>query len=101
MCTCVTCTYDSVHAKRVLLYWEILGKFENCRDMRFCISMYFSGDKVMDTDEHPRPEVTTAQMAKLPPVFMKGGTVNAANASVSLLNIVLHVLGSRGEGGLK
>ncbi len=38
----------------------------------------------MDVDEHPRPEVTTAQMAKLPPVFMKGGTVNAANASVRI-----------------
>ncbi len=39
----------------------------------------------MDVDEHPRPETTQEQMAKLPSVFKKGGVVNAANASVSLL----------------
>ena len=32
-------------------------------------------------DEHPRPDVTTAGMAKLPTVFKKNGTVTAANAS--------------------
>ena len=37
----------------------------------------------MDTDEHPRPEVTLESLAKLPTVFKKGGTVTAANASVS------------------
>ncbi len=54
----------------------------------------------MDVDEHPRPEVTTAQMAKLPPVFMKGGTVNAANASVSFRggNRIYFVLKRGGEG---
>ena len=36
-------------------------------------------------DEHPRPDVTLEQLAKLPPVFKKGGTVSAGNASVSLL----------------
>ena len=43
----------------------------------------FSGEKVMDTDEHPRPQTTAADLAKLPPVFQKGGTVNAGNASVT------------------
>ena len=32
-------------------------------------------------DEHPRPDVTPAGMAKLPPVFKKDGAVTAANAS--------------------
>ena len=35
----------------------------------------------MTVDEHPRPDVTAAGMAKLPPVFKKNGTVTAANAS--------------------
>ena len=35
----------------------------------------------MSVDEHPRPDVTAAGMAKLPPVFKKNGTVTAANAS--------------------
>lgn len=39
----------------------------------------------MAQDEHPRPQTTLEQMAKLAPVFKKGGTVTAANASVSLL----------------
>lgn len=37
----------------------------------------------MAQDEHPRPQTTLEQMAKLPTVFKKGGTVTAANASVS------------------
>ena len=32
-------------------------------------------------DEHARPDATIESMAKLPPVFKKGGTVTAANAS--------------------
>lgn len=36
----------------------------------------------MAQDEHPRPQTTLEQMAKLAPVFKKGGTVTAANASV-------------------
>ena len=34
-------------------------------------------------DEHARPDVTIHQLAKLPPVFGKEGTVSAGNASVS------------------
>ena len=33
-------------------------------------------------DEHPKPQTTAAGVAKLPPVFKKGGTVTAATASV-------------------
>uniref|UniRef100_A0A3P9BU48 Acetyl-CoA acyltransferase 2 n=1 Tax=Maylandia zebra TaxID=106582 RepID=A0A3P9BU48_9CICH len=39
------------------------------------------GKVPMTHDEHPRPQTTLEQMAKLPPVFKKGGTVTAANAS--------------------
>lgn len=42
------------------------------------------GKVAMAQDEHPRPQTTLEQMAKLPPVFKKNGTVTAANASVSL-----------------
>ena len=34
-----------------------------------------------DKDEHPRPGSTLEGMAKLPPVFKKGGTVTAGNSS--------------------
>jgi acetyl-CoA C-acetyltransferase len=39
------------------------------------------GDVVLDRDEHPRFDVTLDSMAKLPPVFRKGGTVHAGNSS--------------------
>lgn len=42
------------------------------------------GKVPMTQDEHPRPQTTLEQMAKLPPVFKKGGTVTAANASVGI-----------------
>ncbi|MCX5861086.1 MAG: thiolase family protein [Desulfomonile sp.] len=35
---------------------------------------------LFDTDEHVRPDVTTEQLAKLPPAFKKDGTVTAGNA---------------------
>jgi acetyl-CoA C-acetyltransferase len=37
--------------------------------------------KLMDTDEHPRPDTTLESLAKLPPAFKEGGTVTAGNAS--------------------
>jgi acetyl-CoA C-acetyltransferase len=37
--------------------------------------------RVVDTDEHPRPDVTLEKLAKLPPAFKKGGTVTAGNSS--------------------
>jgi acetyl-CoA acetyltransferase family protein len=36
---------------------------------------------VVAEDEHPRPDTTLASLAKLPPVFRKGGTVTAGNSS--------------------
>lgn len=40
------------------------------------------GVKVMDRDEHPKPETTLEGLAKLPPVFKKdGGVVTAGSAS--------------------
>jgi acetyl-CoA C-acetyltransferase len=38
-------------------------------------------DRVVDTDEHPRPETTLEGLAKLTPAFKKDGTVTAGNAS--------------------
>ncbi len=36
---------------------------------------------LVSADEHPRPDTTMEQLAKLPPVFKKGGTVHAGNSS--------------------
>ncbi len=37
--------------------------------------------KIVDTDEHPRSEVTLEKLSKLPPAFKKGGSVTAGNSS--------------------
>ncbi len=37
--------------------------------------------KVVDTDEHPRPDVTLEKLSKLPSAFKKDGTVTAGNSS--------------------
>lgn len=37
-------------------------------------------DKVVDTDEHPRPDLTFEKLSKLPAVFKTNGTVTAGNA---------------------
>jgi acetyl-CoA C-acetyltransferase len=37
--------------------------------------------KLFDTDEHPRPETTLEDLARLKPAFKKDGTVTAGNAS--------------------
>jgi 3-oxoadipyl-CoA thiolase len=37
--------------------------------------------RLIDTDEHPRPQVTAEELARLRPVFRKEGTVTAGNAS--------------------
>jgi len=39
------------------------------------------GETVVDKDEHPRPQTTLEDLAKLPTPFRKGGTVTAGNAS--------------------
>jgi acetyl-CoA C-acetyltransferase len=38
------------------------------------------GPATVDTDEHNRPETTTASLAKLKPAFRKDGTITAGNA---------------------
>ena len=37
--------------------------------------------KIVDTDEHPRPDVTLEKLSELPAAFKKGGTVTAGNSS--------------------
>jgi len=37
--------------------------------------------KIADTDEHPRADTNVKALARLPPVFKKGGCVTAGNAS--------------------
>jgi acetyl-CoA C-acetyltransferase len=37
--------------------------------------------RLVERDEHPRPETTLEKLAKLPPVFRRDGTVTAGNAS--------------------
>ncbi len=39
------------------------------------------GTKIVETDEHPRPETTVDKLSKLKSVFKKDGTVTAASAS--------------------
>jgi acetyl-CoA C-acetyltransferase len=39
------------------------------------------GETVVERDEHPRLDVTVRDLAKLPPVFAKDGTVHAGNSS--------------------
>jgi acetyl-CoA acyltransferase len=36
---------------------------------------------ILDQDEHPRPQTTIEQLAKLPTPFRKGGSITAGNAS--------------------
>jgi len=37
--------------------------------------------KIFDTDEHPRRDISMEDLAKLPTIFKKGGTVTAGNSS--------------------
>ena len=39
------------------------------------------GERVIDTDEHPRPQTTREGLAKLPKVFKKDGVIHAGAAS--------------------
>ncbi|WP_456279197.1 thiolase family protein [Bacillus sp. AK128] len=39
------------------------------------------GEVLFSTDEHPRPGVTSEDLAKLPPAFKQGGSVTAGNSS--------------------
>ncbi len=48
-------------------------------------------------DEHPRPETTLESLAKLPPVFRKGGSVTAGNSSGLTDGAAALVLTTRSE----
>ncbi|HEX7078173.1 MAG TPA: thiolase family protein [Candidatus Eisenbacteria bacterium] len=60
------------------------------------------GETVVSSDEHPRPDTTLADLAKLPAVFRQGGTVHAGNSSgitdgaASLLVVAESVVKERG-----
>jgi len=58
---------------------EVEGKFANER-----VAVNVPGKKgieiIIEKDEAPRPEVTAETLAKLPPLFIKDGTVTAGNA---------------------
>jgi acetyl-CoA acetyltransferase family protein len=45
------------------------------------ISRHKSTDLVVDTDEHPRPDTGSEQLARLRPIVSPGGSVTAGNAS--------------------
>jgi acetyl-CoA C-acetyltransferase len=56
-----------------------------CRFRAEIVTVEVSGRKgekrMVEADEHPRPETTIEEMRKLPPVFREGGTVHAGNSS--------------------
>ena len=57
---------------------EAAGKFE---DERFPVEIQTKkGTTVVDKDEAPRPDTTLEGLAKLPPLFIKDGTITAGNA---------------------
>lgn len=63
--------------------WQTAQKAGKFRDEVVAVSIpQKRGDPiVVDTDEQPRPDSTLEQLAKLPPVFKKNGTVTAGNSS--------------------
>ena len=57
---------------------EAAGKFE---DERFPVEVKTrKGTTVVSRDEAPRPDTTLEGLAKLPPLFIKDGTITAGNA---------------------
>jgi len=62
------------------------------------------GEIVFDTDEHPKPETTAQDLARLRPVFKQDGTVTPGNASGindAAAAIVLAEAGAAETAGLK
>jgi 3-oxoadipyl-CoA thiolase len=56
------------------------GRFED-EIVPVSVPVRRSDPLVVDTDEHPRPGTTTVDLARLRPVFKKGGSVTAGNSS--------------------
>lgn len=48
------------------------------------------GPEEFKVDEHPKPNSTIENLAKLPPVFKKDGTITAANASVRHVQLMIN-----------
>ena len=48
--------------------------------------------KIVDTDEHPRADISVEAMKKLSSVFKKNGTVSAGNASVRTLKSITNLI---------
>ncbi|KAI7693996.1 hypothetical protein SSS_02682 [Sarcoptes scabiei] len=62
--------------------WGEANKSGKFKEEIVPIPLKIKGKEVMfDVDEHPRPDVTMEQLAKLPTVFKKDGVVTAGNAS--------------------
>ncbi len=62
------------------------------------------GEVVFDTDEHPKPQTTSEDLARLRPAFRKDGTVTAGNASGindAAAAVVLAEAGAASAAGLK
>ncbi|MHA2297626.1 MAG: thiolase family protein [Candidatus Hodarchaeales archaeon] len=58
------------------------AKTERFKDETFSITVKDRRkDVIVEYDEHPRPDTTMEQLAKLPPVFSEDGTVTAGNSS--------------------
>lgn len=69
----------SVRSQKRWADGEAQGKF---KDELFSIEVHGKKGKVniVDKDEAPRPETTMESLSKLPPLFVKDGTVTAGNA---------------------
>lgn len=62
--------------------WGEANKSGKFKDEICPVPLKIKGKEVMfEVDEHPRPEVTLEQLARLPAVFKKNGVVSAGNAS--------------------
>lgn len=68
--------------------WESQQKYGRAREKNLFESEIVpvtvvrkKGSEVVSVDEHPRPETTLADLAKLKAAFREGGTVTAGNAS--------------------
>ena len=68
-------------AYRSQMRWEAAEKAGKFNDERFPVEVKSKkGSVIVEKDEAPRPETTMEDLEKLPPLFVKDGTVTAGNA---------------------
>jgi len=68
-------------AYRSQMRWHAAEENGKFNDERFSVEVKTKkGVTVVDKDEAPRPETTMEGLSKLPPLFIKDGTVTAGNA---------------------